>query len=156
VRFDLPGHRVVALAHEALDDFRLAHLPAELGEDGDVDPHAIRSVSTSTPSQSKITSEMGALTGEPAARVEDRSVLAAELAVIPRHDAGRREAQQYPFGRLLHDAGARLGRQLDAGVAGHHPHAELTNPLGIALDRDVALEHRSAQLAVHVAAGLDL
>src|SRR6267142_4466552 len=178
---------------------------------------AMRSLSTSTPSQSKITSEIGALTGtrspggawrrsrwggggpdrlrHPLARAqlfEPRtgpggptppigapsappypapgparssgcrswivisSVGAAQLPMVPRDDARRREAEHDALGRLLEDAGARLGGQRGARVAGHQPEPELAHARGIALDRDVAFEHRAAQLAVRVASGLDL
>src|SRR5262249_57512130 len=84
---------------------------------------AMRSVSTRTPSQSKITSEIGRLTGGAA----DRSVAAAELSVIPGDDARGREAKQDALGRLLQDGGPRLRRELAAGVAGHQLHAELAH-----------------------------
>src|SRR5256885_5188152 len=116
---------------------------------------AMRSVSTRTPSQSKITSAIGALTWWSRTR-RPGSVLAAELSVIPGDRAGRREAKQDTLGGLLKNSGARLRRKVSARVAGHQLEAELANALGVALDRDVALEHRAAQLAVRVAACLEL
>src|SRR5262245_51141447 len=117
---------------------------------------AMRSVSTSTPSQSKITSEIGRLTRGADERRGAGSVAAAELSVIPGDDSSRREAKQDALGRLLQDRGARLRRELPAGVAGHQLHAELAHARRVALDRHVALEHGAAQLAVDVAARLEL
>src|SRR5262245_14439721 len=100
---------------------------------------AIRSVSTSTPSQSKITSESGVLTPSRAGREAPGrgSVGAAELAVIPGDDARGRKTEHDAFGRLLEHAGPRLGRELGAGVTGHQLQAELAHPRRIALDRHV-------------------
>src|SRR5215813_13971678 len=119
---------------------------------------AIRSVSTSTPSQSKITSERGVLTPSRASRDAPGrgSGGAAELAVIPGDGARGREAEHDALGRLLEHAGPRLGRELGAGVTRHQLQAELAHTRGIALDRHVALEHDTAQLAVDVTAGLEL
>src|SRR5438876_9536483 len=79
---------------------------------------AMRSVSTSTPSQSKITSEIGTLTWRPEVGRRPRSVRAAELSVIPGDDAGRREAEQDALGGLLQDAGPRLRWEVGGRVAG--------------------------------------
>src|SRR2546428_1502270 len=122
---------------------------------------AMRSLSTKTPSQSKITSRMGVLTDATLA-VRDStsrrlgSVGGAQLPVVPGDDAGRREAEHDALRRLLEDAGARLRGQVRARVARHEPEPVIAHARGIALDRHVALEHRAPQLAVHVAPGLDL
>src|SRR5262249_48407058 len=119
---------------------------------------AMRSVSASTPSQSKITSEIGVLTPSRASRGGPgrESVGAAELAVIPRHDARRREAEHDALGRLLEHAGPCLRRDLGAGITGHELQAELSHRRGVALDRHVALQHDTAELTVAVTAGLGL
>jgi hypothetical protein len=71
---------------------------------------AMRSVSTRTPSQSKITREIEGLTLPERDRTgrRRRSVGAAELAVVPGDDARRREAQHDALGRLLQDARPRF------------------------------------------------
>src|SRR2546428_10798926 len=114
---------------------------------------AMRSLSTSTPSQSKMTSRMELLRVD---RVGGLSSAAAQLPVIPGDDARRREAERHALGSLLQDAGARLGGQRGTRVAGHQAKPDLAHACRIALDCHIALEHRAAQLAVHVASGLDL
>src|SRR5690242_17763036 len=107
---------------------------------------AIRSVSTRTPSQSKMTSEIGRLTSGRGrgAGPASGSVGAAELAMIPGDDARGREAHDDALGSLLEHAGPRLRRELGARVAGHQPQTELAHARGVALDRHVAFEHGAA------------
>src|SRR5437588_510668 len=84
---------------------------------------------------------------------------AAELAVVPGHDASGMEAQQDSLGGLRTDVRAhfrRVGRGVrnaeildgDGRTGGGHA-SQLMN------DLDVALQHRAAQLGVGIA-GLDL